>query len=129
RTCARRAHQMTGPALLEREDRARLHLEATAGVSADTVAGVGDLLRHHPARARFVHRPLSGGPAHEPGHVGAHPRAAWPRPPLREQYLMWMEGIVTRGDFGHSFGANRPVTSVIGEKLWWTVAVAGITML
>jgi len=49
--------------------------------------------------------------------------------PLHEQYVMWMEGIVTRGDFGHSFGANRPVTSVIGEKLWWTVAVAGITML
>jgi len=49
--------------------------------------------------------------------------------PMHEQYLMWIEGIVTEGDFGPSFGANRPVTSVIGEKLWWTVVVAGITML
>lgn len=49
--------------------------------------------------------------------------------PIHEQYLMWIGGIITRGDFGHSFGANRPVTTVIGEKLWWTVAVAGVTML
>ena len=49
--------------------------------------------------------------------------------PVYEQYLLWLQGIVTRGDFGHSFGANRPVSSVIGERLWWTVAVAGTTML
>lgn len=49
------------------------------------------------------------------------------RPP-HEQYLRWVAGIVTRGDFGFSFFANRPVWSVIGERLWWTVLVAGITM-
>jgi len=49
------------------------------------------------------------------------------RPP-HEQYLRWVGGIVTRGDFGFSFFANRPVWSVIGERLWWTILVAGITM-
>src|SRR5690606_25641680 len=48
--------------------------------------------------------------------------------PTHEQYLRWVAGIVTRGDFGFSFFANRPVWSVIGERLWWTVLVAGITM-
>ena len=49
--------------------------------------------------------------------------------PVYEQYLRWVGGIVTRGDFGFSFFANRPVSSVIGERLWWTVVVAGVTML
>lgn len=49
--------------------------------------------------------------------------------PLYEQYLRWVGGIVTRLDFGYSFFANRPVSSVIGERLYWTIVVAGITML
>ncbi len=49
--------------------------------------------------------------------------------PVAEQYWRWISGIVARGDFGFSFFANRPVTEVIGERLWWTIAVAGVTML
>lgn len=49
--------------------------------------------------------------------------------PAYEQYLRWVGGIVTRGDFGFSFFANRPVGSVIGERLWWTIVVAGATMV
>lgn len=49
--------------------------------------------------------------------------------PVHEQYLRWMQGIITRGDFGYSFFANRPVTTVIGELLAWTLVVAGVTML
>ena len=49
--------------------------------------------------------------------------------PTYEQYWRWITGIVTRGDFGFSFFANRPVTEVIGERLWWTVVVAGVTMI
>ncbi len=49
--------------------------------------------------------------------------------PVAEQYWRWITGIVTRGDFGFSFFANRPVTEVIGERLWWTIAVAGVTMI
>lgn len=49
--------------------------------------------------------------------------------PVWEQYWRWVTGIITRGDFGFSFFANRPVVSIIGELLGWTVLVAGITML
>src|SRR5690606_624136 len=49
--------------------------------------------------------------------------------PAYEQYARWVTGIVTRGDFGFSFFANRPVSSVIGERLWWTIVVAGATMV
>lgn len=49
--------------------------------------------------------------------------------PLYEQYVRWVVGIVARGDFGYSFFANRPVSTVIGERLWWTLVVAGSTML
>ncbi len=49
--------------------------------------------------------------------------------PAYEQYLRWVWGIVSRGDFGYSFFANRPVSSLIGERLLWTVVVAGVTML
>jgi peptide/nickel transport system permease protein len=37
-------------------------------------------------------------------------------------------GIVTRLDFGFSFFANRPVSGIIGERLAWTVVIAGITL-
>ncbi len=49
--------------------------------------------------------------------------------PVWEQYWRWVTGIMTRGDFGFSFFANRPVASIIGELLGWTVLVAGVTML
>jgi peptide/nickel transport system permease protein len=45
-----------------------------------------------------------------------------------EQYLRWVGGIVTRLDFGHSFFANRPVAGIIGERLVWTVVIAGVTL-
>jgi peptide/nickel transport system permease protein len=45
-----------------------------------------------------------------------------------EQYLRWVGGIVTRLDFGHSFFANRPVAGLIGERLVWTVVIAGVTL-
>lgn len=48
--------------------------------------------------------------------------------PAHEQYIRWVGGILTRGDFGFSFFANRPVWGVISERLWWTIVVAGITM-
>lgn len=49
--------------------------------------------------------------------------------PLHEQYFRWIWGIITRGDFGFSFFANRPVNSMIGERIGWTIVVAGTTML
>lgn len=49
--------------------------------------------------------------------------------PAYQQYLYWAWGIVSRGDFGYSFSGMRPVSTVIGELLGWTVVVAGLTML
>jgi peptide/nickel transport system permease protein len=43
--------------------------------------------------------------------------------PLPVQYLAWASGILV-GDFGLSLEYNRPVSQVIGDRLWLTVAVA-----
>ncbi|EAR52977.1 hypothetical protein OG2516_10956 [Oceanicola granulosus HTCC2516] len=44
--------------------------------------------------------------------------------PLVVQYFRWIYGIVTAGDFGHSFFYNKPVAEVVGERLPRTIALA-----
>jgi peptide/nickel transport system permease protein len=44
--------------------------------------------------------------------------------PVPVQYVRWITGIVTRGDFGYSFYYNRPVASVVGERLPRTIMLA-----
>ena len=44
--------------------------------------------------------------------------------PLPIQYLRWIGGIVTRGDFGHSFFYNKPVADVVAERLPRTILLA-----
>ncbi|MFC3165874.1 ABC transporter permease [Ciceribacter thiooxidans] len=44
--------------------------------------------------------------------------------PMVVQYLNWVSGIVTRGDFGYSFYYNKPVAEVVGERLPRTLALA-----
>lgn len=48
--------------------------------------------------------------------------------PVGVQYLNWLGGIL-RGDFGYSFLNNRPVESLIWERLGWTVFLAVLTIL
>ena len=43
---------------------------------------------------------------------------------LPVQYVRWITGIVTRGDFGHSFFYNRPVGHVIADRLPPTIILA-----
>lgn len=43
--------------------------------------------------------------------------------PLHVQYLKWM-GLITRGEFGLSFEFGRPVSEVIGDRLWLTILVS-----
>ena len=43
------------------------------------------------------------------------------------QYLRWLGNLV-RGDFGLSFGWNRPVRELIGERLALTVTIALLTL-
>jgi len=40
------------------------------------------------------------------------------------QYLRWIWGIVSRGDFGQSYLYNKPVREVIAQRLPWTIAIA-----
>ena len=49
--------------------------------------------------------------------------------PLHVQYLKWVGGIITRGDFGQSFIYRRPVAELIGERLPWTILIAGSTFI
>lgn len=40
------------------------------------------------------------------------------------QYFKWMEGILLRGDFGLAFEWNQPVSSLIWERVWLTLALS-----
>ncbi|NLD74158.1 MAG: ABC transporter permease [Chloroflexi bacterium] len=42
--------------------------------------------------------------------------------PLHQRYLKWVSGIL-KGDFGYSFGWGKPVSELLWERLWLTVAV------
>jgi peptide/nickel transport system permease protein len=45
------------------------------------------------------------------------------RPPL-EQYLRWLQSIITEGDFGRSFTYQRPVTDILMERIPATLLLA-----
>ena len=50
--------------------------------------------------------------------------------PAYMQYLLWLRGVVLGPlDFGQSIKFGRPVVSVLGEALGWTVFVALITII
>ncbi|WP_376743325.1 ABC transporter permease [Ensifer canadensis] len=44
--------------------------------------------------------------------------------PMAVQYVTWMTGILTRGDFGHSLYYNKPVADVVSERLPRTLVLA-----
>lgn len=44
--------------------------------------------------------------------------------PLAVQYFRWIGGIITRGDFGHSYFYNKEVSTVIAERLPRTLLLA-----
>ncbi|WP_071516347.1 ABC transporter permease [Geitlerinema sp. PCC 9228] len=45
------------------------------------------------------------------------------RPPV-QQYLLWLQSIITEGDFGRSFTYQRPVTEVLAERIPATLLLA-----
>jgi len=49
--------------------------------------------------------------------------------PIYVQYFRWIWGILSRGDFGHSFRWNRPVKELIGQRLVLTVTITLITLI
>ena len=48
--------------------------------------------------------------------------------PLYKQYLIWL-GDVVQGDLGSSIRLNRPVTQMLGERLWVSLQLASAAML
>lgn len=44
--------------------------------------------------------------------------------PVPVQYINWITGMVTRGDFGHSFFYNRPVAELVADRLPPTILLA-----
>ena len=44
--------------------------------------------------------------------------------PLAVQYLLWIKGIVTRGDFGQSFAYDKEVNDVIWSYVGFTVLIS-----
>lgn len=48
--------------------------------------------------------------------------------PLHQRYVKWVTGIL-RGDFGYSFGWGKPVSELLWERLWLTVAVTFSSLL
>ena len=48
--------------------------------------------------------------------------------PMWQRYLVWIGNFVT-GDFGYSFEYQRPVSEVVGGRLWLTVLVSFATIL
>ncbi len=49
--------------------------------------------------------------------------------PFWLQYWKWISGILLRGDFGHSFEWNRPVTELIWERMGSTLALSLAALL
>ena len=43
--------------------------------------------------------------------------------PLLVQYIKWV-GLIVRGEFGVSFEFGRPVSEVIGDRLWLTILIS-----
>ncbi len=48
--------------------------------------------------------------------------------PMWWRYLLWIGNFVT-GDFGYSFEYQRPVSEVIGNRLWLTMLVSFFTII
>ncbi|WP_299425635.1 ABC transporter permease [uncultured Meiothermus sp.] len=49
--------------------------------------------------------------------------------PLYIQYWNWLTNIVFKGDFGFSFQSGRPVSSIIWERVGWTLVLATLTLV
>ena len=48
--------------------------------------------------------------------------------PAHVQYLLWIKGIVTRGDFGQSFAYDREVNKIIWSYVGFTVLISATSL-
>ena len=69
----------------------------------------------------YAAQAAASGTAISPAEADAMRQAYGLNQPLYVQYWKWL-AMVASGDFGRSFEYGRPVTEVIGDRLWLTVA-------
>jgi len=48
--------------------------------------------------------------------------------PMHERYFIWATGML-QGDFGYSFEYERPVSEVVGDRLYLTIMVSFVTII
>jgi peptide/nickel transport system permease protein len=77
--------------------------------------------------------PLARLAGEEAGNMSAQDRAriiqdAGLDNPLGEQYLIYL-GNLFRGDFGYSFQQKKPITSILLERLPWTLLLTGTALV
>ena len=80
-------------------------------------------------------RALPGGPAQAalgeratPEDIARYNELFGLDQPIYVQYLKWMR-LIASGNFGMSMEWRRPVSEVIGERLWLTVVVSVAALL
>ena len=49
--------------------------------------------------------------------------------PAPVRYVDWISGIVLRGDFGQAFAYETSVNKVLGERIWFSLAILFVTLL
>lgn len=65
----------------------------------------------------------------DPAQIEALRRAYGFDDPIWLQYVKWIWGILSRGDFGHSFEWNRPVADLIWERMGSTLSISVAALL
>ena len=65
----------------------------------------------------------------DPAQIEALRRAYGFDDPIWMQYIKWIWGILSRGDFGHSFEWNRPVADLIWERMGSTLSISVAALL
>ncbi|HEY0853801.1 MAG TPA: ABC transporter permease [Devosia sp.] len=65
----------------------------------------------------------------DPAQIEALRRAYGFDDPIWLQYFKWIWGILSRGDFGHSFEWNRPVAELIWERMGSTLSISVAALL
>src|SRR6476469_1452089 len=71
----------------------------------------------------YAAQAAASGTAISPAEADAMRQAYGLNQPLYVQYWKWL-AMVASGDFGRSFEYGRPVTEVIGDRLWLTVLLS-----
>lgn len=71
----------------------------------------------------YAAQAAASGTAISPAEADAMRQAYGLNQPLYVQYWKWL-AMVASGDFGRSFEYGRPVTEVIGDRLWLTILLS-----